>query len=155
MSWHRRNFSHSACRLNGTNFHREVSLTLLRFYAAFHNKSIDLFPHFCYNFSWIVLSKNRINFETNCCKTSNILQQFFCTQNRKELKKWQTENAPILCNFISMMTSSISLMKNLSGPAWKANLLSYANSFCTDMSMTWITAIWEITTQSLDGSAPA
>ena len=58
-------------------------LTLLRFYAAFHNKSIDLFPHFCYNFSWIVLSKNRINFETNCCKTSNILQQFFCTQNQE------------------------------------------------------------------------
>lgn len=65
------------------NFHREVSLTLLCFCAAFHSKVIDLFPHFCYNFSWIILSKNRIHFETNCCKTSNILQQFFCTQNRE------------------------------------------------------------------------
>ena len=65
------------------NFHREVSLTLLCFCAAFHSKIIDLILQFCYNFSWITLSKNRIHFETNCCKTSNILQQFFCTQNRE------------------------------------------------------------------------
>ena len=69
------------------NFHREVSLTLLYFWANFHSKIIDLLLQFCYNFSWIALSKNRIHFETNCCKTSNILQQFFCTQNQKGVKE--------------------------------------------------------------------
>ena len=122
------------------NFHREVSLTLLYF---FHFSQQNHWPSsaILLQFFWIILSKNRIHFETNCCKTSNILQQFFCTQNWKELKKWQTENAPIRCNFTSMMRSSISLMRSSNYPTWKASPLSYESSFCMAMSMTWITVI--------------
>ena len=70
-------------------------------------------------------AQNWTKLETNCCKKSNILQQFFCTQKReRKWQKWQSETAPIRCNFISAMMSSTSSTPSSKHPAWRVCLRS-------------------------------
>ena len=71
-------------------------------------------------------TQNWIKHETDCCKNRTFYSSFFVPKFRKDVAQWQTETAPIRCNFISAMMSSTFSLPNSKHPAWKACQPFYA-----------------------------
>ena len=57
-------------------------------------------------------TQNWIKHETDCCKNRTFYSSFFVPKFRKDVAQWQTETAPIRCNFISLMMSSTFSLPN-------------------------------------------
>ena len=99
------------------NFHREVSLTLFYFFFDFPVEYLDLSCHFCYNLLWVIVLKTEQNLKRTVVKIEHFTAVFLYPKSEKKWQKWQSETAPIRCNFISAMMSSTSSTPNSKHPA--------------------------------------
>ena len=111
---------------------------------SWHRRNPHTFLSSLLQFALGSYTQNWIKHETDCCKKRTFYSSFFVPIFRKYVTQWQTETAPIRCNFISAMMSSTFSLPNSKHPAWKACQPFYAklNVSSVSLMMTNMAVLW-------------